>query len=152
MITLADETSENGQQENLHAMTVGMTGAPGRRRVVKSVQFDAIDRAAEIGGILRAGLKIRTPHGNIPASRARSQDRIDDLVLSKLASRSKRRPFCARTLFPSARENSPEIVVIEINEDAQSRSMGPVRAVLSLQSGCNFQFDPSHSTRIAITK
>ena len=51
---------------NRNEMTLGMTA-----RVVKSVQFDAIDRAAEIGGILRAGLKIRTPHGNIPASLAR---------------------------------------------------------------------------------
>ena len=104
LITLADETSENGQQENLHAMTVGMTGAPGRRRVVKSVQFDAIDRAAEIGGILRAGLKIRTPHGNIPASRARSQDRIDDLVLSKLGNLGKNNPqswsFCKEDFCP----------------------------------------------------
>ena len=76
LTALADDILEYlpfmaSNKTNRNEMTLGMTGAPARRRVVKSVQFDAIDRAAEIGGILRAGLEIRTPHGNIPASLTR---------------------------------------------------------------------------------
>ena len=94
LITLAEEflgyLPQNGQQENQHEMTLGMTGAPARRRVVKSVQFDAIDRAAEIGGILRAGLaqdKNATRKHTRPARR-----KMDDLVLSKLGNLDENHP------------------------------------------------------------
>ena len=54
-------------------------------------------------------------------------------------------PFGRNQPYPSAyfglissigtRENSPEIVVIEINEDAQSCSMGPVCDLLEGEAG-----------------